>query len=462
MKNIALLVRLMFLLPEILKIFSLYFRFLKYKAGQKTDVSQPTLISIIHTVQVYSLHSLRQQAINEAIIRDLVIGCCLPLSIVDKGHFRNFLEIMDNKYTSISRKTVSEKRIPVLVKKVKKNILEELETQLSVSLTADLWSDHRLRSFLGVTAQVCSYSKGFYALQSYLLDCRLFTGRHTGEQIACAFEEIMEEYGIHQKINYIITDSAAIMKCAFKVQMPQQHSDYSEGEEENLDNEHLWEDMNSKGDTELPWSTGERLSCFSHSLPLVVNDGTKEVRNISLAIAKTSRFTKLLHNSSQFKDKFEAMFGTDKTVPAANTTCWNNTYKNIQALTSLDHKALTEICSKDYENLMFTAREWNQLKELTAILEPLSEATDLTEGEKSVTIGMVVPTVLDLNTHLLKMEETLIHCLPLVRAPRESLVKRCYGIFMTTNMSKKSEKEEPFSHNVYFLATMLDPQFGLS
>ncbi|GAA6090111.1 zinc finger BED domain-containing protein 4-like [Tachysurus ichikawai] len=216
------------------------------------------------------------------------------------------------------------------------------------------------------------------------------------------------------------------MKCAFKVHMPQQQSDDSEIEEENLEDEHLWEDMNLVEDTELPWSSGERLSCFAHSLQLVVNDGMKE------------------------------------TIPAANTTRWNSTFKQVHALTALDHKSLNEMCSKDYENVMFSAREWNQLKELSAVLAPFSEATDKTEGDKSVTISMVVPTVLDLNTHLLKMEDTRMQCRRLVKALRQSLVKRFSGIFTKTNMAKESGREEPFSHNVYFLATMLDLQFGLS
>lgn len=100
------------------------------------------------------------------------------------------------------------------------------------------------------------------------------------------------------------------------------------------------------------------------------------------------------------------MFDTNKTIPAANNTRWNSTFKQVQALTALDHKSLNEICSKDYENKMFSAREWSQLKELSAVLAPFSEATDQTEGDKSVTISMVVPTVLDLNTHLLNMEDT--------------------------------------------------------
>lgn len=238
---------------------------------------------------------------------------------------------------------------------------------------------------------MCYKSKDSYALESYLLDCRRFVGRHTGEHIASAFKEITEEYGIHQKISYILTDNAANMKCAFKVNMPQQQSDDSESEEDNLDDEHLWEDITSVEDTELPWSSGERLSCFAHSLQLVVNDGMEEVRAISSTIAKTSRFTTLLHSSSQFKDKFEAMFDTNRTVPAANTTRWNSTFEQVQALTAL---GLNEMCSKDYGDVVFSVHEWNQLKELSAVLAPFSEATDLTEGEKSVTISMVVPTVL--------------------------------------------------------------------
>lgn len=42
-----------------------------------------------------------------------------------------------------------------------------------------------------------------------------------------------------------------------------------------------------------------------------------------------------------------------------------------------------------------------------SLLFPFAEATDLTEGEKMVTVSMVVPTVLDLNTHLLQISEIL-------------------------------------------------------
>lgn len=90
-----------------------------------------------------------------------------------------------------------------------------------------------------------------------MLDCCCFTARHTGEQIACAFEKQMKEYTIRQKISYIITNNAASMKHTFKVYMPL-HSDESESAENNLDDEHLWEDMNvnmfKKSQNEEPFS----------------------------------------------------------------------------------------------------------------------------------------------------------------------------------------------------------------
>ncbi|GAA6107791.1 uncharacterized protein LOC107722188 [Tachysurus ichikawai] len=143
------------------------------------------------------------------------------------------------------------------------------------------------------------------------------------------------------------------MKCAFKVKLPQeeQHSDGSDAEEKNLDDK-----------------ARQRLSCFAHSLQLVVHDGMKEAKAFSSALAKMSKLTSLLHTT-----------------------------------------------------------------------------TDLTEGEKMVTISMVVPTVLDLNTHLLQISESRSHCRPLATAFRQSLLKRFSGIFVdldvTNNESPGSVKK---------------------
>lgn len=48
-----------------------------------------------------------------------------------------------------------------------------------------------------------------------------------------------------------------------------------------------------------------------------------------------------------------------------------------------------------------------------------------------------------------------------VRALKKSLEKPFSGIFRRIRMEEE-DPDEPFSHRIYFLATMLDPQFGLT
>ncbi|GAA6102740.1 zinc finger BED domain-containing protein 4-like [Tachysurus ichikawai] len=172
------------------------------------------------------------------------------------------------------------------------------------------------------------------------------------------------------------------MKCAFKVKLPQQYVDPaidSEEEIDNLDDEELWEDVDIMQETLLGiTSSRQKLSC---SLQLVIGDGLKEAKFISLAIAKASKLTSLPHSSTTFKSRFEAAFG-NKSLPVANVTRWNSTFKQVQAITGLDYKILAEVCVKDFENVMFTLHEWNQFQELSAVLGPFLEATDLTQGEK--------------------------------------------------------------------------------
>uniref|UniRef100_A0A673G3B6 HAT C-terminal dimerisation domain-containing protein n=1 Tax=Sinocyclocheilus rhinocerous TaxID=307959 RepID=A0A673G3B6_9TELE len=371
--------------------------------------------------------SSRQLAINQAIIHDLIIGCCLPLSIVENQHFRHFLHTIAERYTPIARSTIAFKQIPQLVTRVKECIKSSLADQKFVSVTADIWSDRTLRSYLGVTAHVCNSTANEYTLKSFLLDCRRFKGRHSADNIVAAFDEILEEYNINDKVEFIITDNASNMKKAFKFVMAEDHSDDSE-DEEDMVGEPL--------DRNFTLGSRQRLSCFAHSLQLVVGDGLKEVKCLSQAMSKVSKLATLLHSSTIFKDKFEAVFGNGKSIPVATVTRWNSTFKQIKAITELDHTTLTEMCSPDFKNVVITTREWAQLRELCLILGPFAEATELTEGEKIITISMVVPTVLDLNTHLIQMDSPKSLC-----------------IFIALHMA---------DHEIYAQAAMLDPQFGMS
>lgn len=96
------------------------------------------------------------------------------------------------------------------------------------------------------------------------------------------------------------------------------------------------------------------------------------------------------------------------------------------------------------------------------ILKPFGEATDMTQGEKIVTISSVVPSVLSLNHHL-EQRKPQVHFLSgLVRSLQASLNKRFLGIFINVKMARTQDGiTAPFSDPVYLKAAALDPAFSL-
>jgi hypothetical protein len=52
----------------------------------------------LHPVQPYNLQHPHQKAINASLIKNLIIGCCLPISLVENKHFREFMNVVDPRY----------------------------------------------------------------------------------------------------------------------------------------------------------------------------------------------------------------------------------------------------------------------------------------------------------------------------------------------------------------------------
>ena len=164
-----------------------------------------------------------------------------------------------------------------------------------------------MRSYLGITCHVVVEEEddGKIEVQSLLLSCNRFSGRHTGQRIASTFESELQSAGIKDKIKYIVTDNAANMRSAF--------STFPEERSEQLDPESVFQDENPNLDDFLNLNSEieadfqesldgyvaakTRRSCFVHSLQLVVRDGLTEAMVLSKAVAKASRLPSLLHKS---------------------------------------------------------------------------------------------------------------------------------------------------------------------
>ncbi|KAF3845924.1 hypothetical protein F7725_003002 [Dissostichus mawsoni] len=285
------------------------------------------------------------------------------------------------------------------------------------------------------------------------------------ERICEQFEAVCDEYSIKNKIDYIISDNAANMRKAFTVCFPTEQEDEDVDEEDDLDDPELWHDLSLEDQetVDAAMAKKQRLQCFAHTLQLVVGDGLKETKGTTSSLAKLSKLSSLLHTSTTFKDVFDAEFGEQRGIPAAVTTRWNSTLRQVKAVLRCEHPKLCRVLEKaGHKELLFTAREWNVLKELVDIMNPFGEATDLTQGEKIVTISSVVPSVLSLNHHLEKLKPQVRFLSSLVRSLHVSLKKRFGGIFINVKMATLTQDgTTPFSDPVYLKAAALDPAFSL-
>lgn len=233
-------------------------------------------------------------------------------------------------------------------------------------------------------------------------------------------------------------------------------------DDDHLDDPELWHDLGSNDQqaAHAAMARKQRLQCLAHTLQLVVGDGLKETKVTTSSLSKLSS---LLHTSTTLKEQFEAAYGERNGIPAAVNTRWNSTLRQVKAALQCDHVKLSHLLEKaGHGELMFTLREWSLLKELVDILKPFEEATDLTQGEKLVTISSVVPSVLAFNHHLEKMRPRIQFLGSLVRSLQESLKRRFLGFFVNVKMaSAECGTTAPFSDPVYLKAAALDPAFAL-
>jgi hypothetical protein len=316
-----------------------------------------------------------------------------------------------------------------------------------------------MHAFLGVTAH--AFVNGLPV--SFLLSFKSFSGSHTGQHIADALEAIIHQNNLQTKIRSIVTDNASNMKKALSLIFDV--SDTSVEIDGSIDDPDLWED--DTDDSALQGFVGQcdHIPCFAHSLQLVVRDGLSCLSSARLLLAKCCKLANLLHQSSLFRTCFEEVLGSGKLIPSANETRWNSMFQQLKAVSELDQVKLnTVLVDKCHANLVLTGTELSQLRDIVKILEPFSEATDITQSEKTVTISCVVPIILLLKKHLESNITSSSLLSPFVKSLLQSLHDRFSKLYAllgihipTTNMQSNCLS---FDSNLFLMAAALDPAYG--
>lgn len=404
----------------------------------------------------------------DSLVEHLIVSCGMAISVVEKPDFKTFIHNLNPKFALPSRQHITYKILPQLVERKKKALQMNLDLAKNIALTLDIWTDRSSHSFLAITAHTFVSCTPL----SCLLTFTSFSGSHTGVRIAEEIEKSISEHRLEGKVSYVVTDNASNMKRALDVLKELQvESDPCDPDEAALDDDSLWEDIDETDKVEVQQTVdrqcSSRLSCFAHSLQLVVKDGLEKLTSapIRLITAKCCKLCNLVHQSALFREAFEINFGSGRSLPKPNDTRWSSTFKHLSAISNLDQVILSSLLKDQNQvNLMFTAKEFVILLELVDLLQPFAEVTELTQGEKYPTIGCVVPSIVALDSYLLDFIGRAVHHVIIAKALHGSLRKRFQGLFQRLQILPLTGAEirnDLFGDMIYPVASFLDPNFGL-
>jgi hypothetical protein len=144
--------------------------------------------------------------------------------------------------------------------------------------------------------------------------------------------------------------------------------------------------------------TRRRLSCAIHSLQLVVLDGLKCAKFMSLILSKISRLATLIHTTVNLSENFFKIF--NHTVLTTTDKRWNSLYIQFSAVAKLDRVKLNNMLAESKQDTCsLTKREMNIVNDIVSILEPAYDATMIMQ-ENNALVSLVAPTVVTLRTKL--------------------------------------------------------------
>ncbi|XP_015434937.1 PREDICTED: zinc finger BED domain-containing protein 4-like [Dufourea novaeangliae] len=336
---------------------------------------------------------------------DLIVIDLQPFKIIEDKGFRTLINYLDPRYTIPCRKTL-KKIVEDAYNEKRRMIQEELDAVSDVSITCDTWTSINVDNIISVT---CHFINHDFQLKTYTLQTEKITGSHTGHALSQTLKNIFYQWNIHGKVKHVVTDNAANMLAAVR----------------NLD-----ESVCS-------------VSCFAHTLNLVVKKSLAAVPDLVAIRQKCRRIVTYFKASCLAKDKLSEMQNAlnapkHKLILEIETR-WNSTYEMFNRLIEQKQAITSALLFFHIPFDSLTTIEWEILIESLPILQPFYLLTMELSSETNVSISKINIAVKQLHT-----------CLELHSDNSLSVqLKETMGKYFNTIET----------NSLYAMATILDPRF---
>ena len=123
---------------------------------------------------------------------------------------------VDPKYTPISRRNITRSYLPGLHKKCMSKLQAICDRSNYASLTLDIWSDRRLRSYFGITFRTIINDE----CKSFLISFERLPGKYSADKMTAEFDRVIQLYNLKDKMVRLVTDNATNNLAAFNNIVP--------------------------------------------------------------------------------------------------------------------------------------------------------------------------------------------------------------------------------------------------
>ena len=346
------------------------------------------------------------QASLDTLVLKYLINNSLPLKTVESEDFQKL--VLAGR---TGKKVMSYNTLKLRIDSAYTNMLGIVKDKLSgvkkVCLTCDLWTAGT-RSFLGVT---CHWLNPDMTRESAALALRRVKGTHSFDVLANHIEAIQKEFGLQNKTDGCVTDSASNFMKAFKL-FQVQESDKAETEDsddsdDEISGENLFDILNEGVDEPL-FRLPPHIRCSAHILNLISTTDILKYADKSYLKASKVTYAKCQvifaksKKSSKFAESIKEKTGGALYSPT--TTRWSSTFLALSRLQELINKT-----DDNFDSILdgaglnrFTSSDLLFIKEYVQIMSHTTKALNIIQGEKNAFIGYLLPV---LNILMVKMNE---------------------------------------------------------
>jgi hypothetical protein len=211
----------------------------------------------------------KQKLITDKITR-MICRDIQPFSVLEDKGFRDVIKTAEPRYVMPSRKTFTNELIPQLYSETVAAVKSDMSNAVCIAVTTDGWTSRANNSYLSYTAHFLTEN---FEPRNYCLNVENVDESHTAQNLANSLSQCIGTWTSEGQRRglmklYVVADNAANIQAAIN-KLPQCKS----------------------------------LSCFAHTLQLVVNGAIKNCSDIETAVSKSKSITTYFKHNVQSTQK---------------------------------------------------------------------------------------------------------------------------------------------------------------